>query len=216
MEEEQKEQMDVEKLNVESGNEELFKVSYATTSSKSEPQSPGNKNGEAEGEEEKRSDIFVPHARRSSYIQHHKGQLYLFGGKYEDLNDKEFTLCDMYSLNVKKLDEWKPIYEDKEFSDEVNKKTRMAESEDDDDEDEDDEDDEDEEEESDEEDEEDEEESEGPPVKEAESVQDYYARTSEHWLNLAKSDKENEQKSKKALTKISMELCFNFWNDSKK
>lgn len=63
----------------------------------------------------KHSDLFVPHARRSAYIQFHKGVLYLYGGKYENKDDKEITFNDMYSLNLKKLDEWKTLIEDKEL-----------------------------------------------------------------------------------------------------
>ncbi len=58
---------------------------------------------------------FLPHPRRSSFLQFHKSNLYLYGGKFEDRDDKELTLNDMYSLNLKKLDEWNIICEDKEL-----------------------------------------------------------------------------------------------------
>ena len=61
-------------------------------------------------------DVFLPHPRRSMFLQYHKSQLYLYGGKFEDKNDKEITLNDMYSLSLKKLDEWSCIFEDKEFN----------------------------------------------------------------------------------------------------
>lgn len=60
-------------------------------------------------------DVFLPQPRRSMFLQYHKSHLYLYGGKFEDKNDKEITLNDMYSLNLKKLDEWTCMFEDKEF-----------------------------------------------------------------------------------------------------
>jgi len=62
-----------------------------------------------------------PHPRRSSYIQYHKGLLYLYGGRFDDKEETEITFNDMYSLNMKKLDEWKIIYEDPEFKTELKK-----------------------------------------------------------------------------------------------
>lgn len=37
-----------------------------------------------------------------------KDTLYIYGGMME-INDREITLDDMYSLNLSKLDEWKCI-----------------------------------------------------------------------------------------------------------
>ena len=59
--------------------------------------------------------VLLPHPRRSSYIQFHKGTIYLYGGKFEAKDDKEITFNDMYTLNVKKLDEWKLVFEDKDL-----------------------------------------------------------------------------------------------------
>ena len=58
---------------------------------------------------------FSPLPRRNAYLQLHKGYLYLYGGCFEGKNGKEFTLTDMYCLNLKKLDEWKTLIEDKAF-----------------------------------------------------------------------------------------------------
>lgn len=60
-------------------------------------------------------DVFVPHPRRSMFLQYHKSMVYLYGGKFEDSNDKEITLNDLYSLNLKRFEEWTCINEDKEF-----------------------------------------------------------------------------------------------------
>lgn len=59
--------------------------------------------------------LLTPHPRRSSYIQFFKGNLYLYGGKFEGNDDLEITFNDMFCLNVKKLDEWKHIFEDKDI-----------------------------------------------------------------------------------------------------
>ena len=67
--------------------------------------------------------VLLPHPRRSSYIQFHKGTIYLYGGKFEDKDDKEITFNDMYALNIKKLDEWKLIFEDKDLKLEELKKS---------------------------------------------------------------------------------------------
>jgi hypothetical protein len=67
-----------------------------------------------------------PHPRRSSYIQYHKGLLYLYGGRFDDKEETEITFNDMYSLNFKKLDEWKIIYEDPEFKTELKKADELS------------------------------------------------------------------------------------------
>lgn len=67
------------------------------------------------------SDLFLPQPRRSSYLQFHKGILYMYGGRFEEKDDKEITLNDMFCLNLKKLDEWKVLFEDKELKTELKK-----------------------------------------------------------------------------------------------
>lgn len=37
-----------------------------------------------------------------------KGNLYLFGGEYEE-GSKQYTLNDFYSLDLHKMDEWKTL-----------------------------------------------------------------------------------------------------------
>jgi hypothetical protein len=59
--------------------------------------------------------LFQPHPRRSSYLQFHKSILYLYGGRFEDYEDRELTMNDMYCLNLKKLDEWKILHDDKDL-----------------------------------------------------------------------------------------------------
>lgn len=57
------------------------------------------------------SRIFQPARRMNCGLAVKKGCLFLYGGMFED-GDKQITYCDMYSLDLKKLDEWKTIIAD--------------------------------------------------------------------------------------------------------
>lgn len=149
-----------------------------------------------------RKDLFVPHQRRSSYLVFHKGYLYLYGGKFEDKNEREFTFNDMYCLNLKKLDEWRVIYEDREIAAEIKKANEASakevlDDEDDDDSDEDDDDDEDME-------------IDAPAIEPNESVEKYYERTEEVWMSQAEAEFPDEN-SKKLIKRMAYELCTLFW-----
>lgn len=50
-------------------------------------------------------DAFVPLARMNACMAVKHNVLYLYGGMFED-GDKQFTLSDMYSLDLHKLDQW--------------------------------------------------------------------------------------------------------------
>ena len=74
------------------------------------PQSNNNErtSNEAASSTDANPDIFVPHPRMSALMAVKNGILYLYGGIYE-VGDKQLSLCDMYSLDLHKLDEWKTI-----------------------------------------------------------------------------------------------------------
>lgn len=55
--------------------------------------------------------IFQPAERMSCGLAVKRGCLFLYGGMFED-GDKQITYSDMYSLDLKKLDEWKVIIRD--------------------------------------------------------------------------------------------------------
>lgn len=55
--------------------------------------------------------IFQPSGRMNCGLAVKHGCLYLYGGMFED-GDKQITYCDLYSLDLKKLDEWKIIVAD--------------------------------------------------------------------------------------------------------
>ncbi|KAL1116970.1 hypothetical protein AAG570_004298, partial [Ranatra chinensis] len=49
-----------------------------------------------------------PHSRINCALVVKSSKLYLYGGIFED-GDKQYTLCDFYSLDLHKLDEWKTL-----------------------------------------------------------------------------------------------------------
>ncbi|KAH8019470.1 hypothetical protein HPB51_019492 [Rhipicephalus microplus] len=55
-----------------------------------------------------RKDTFAPVSRMGSCMAIKHGVLYLYGGVFED-EDRQFTLSDMYALDLRKLDEWKVL-----------------------------------------------------------------------------------------------------------
>lgn len=55
-----------------------------------------------------RKDTFAPVSRMGSCMAIKHGVLYLYGGVFED-EDRQFTLSDMYGLDLRKLDEWKVL-----------------------------------------------------------------------------------------------------------
>ncbi|CAG9763379.1 unnamed protein product [Ceutorhynchus assimilis] len=55
--------------------------------------------------------LFQPSPRMNCGLAIKHGVLYLYGGMYED-GERELTFSDLYSLDLKKLDEWKVIIED--------------------------------------------------------------------------------------------------------
>ena len=54
---------------------------------------------------------FVPHARMNSMLAVKHGVLYMYGGLYEE-GEKQLTLSDIYSLDLRKLDEWHTLVSD--------------------------------------------------------------------------------------------------------
>ncbi len=144
------------------------------------------------------NDIVLPHPRRSMFMQCHKSTVYLFGGKFEDRDEKEITLNDLYSLNLKRLEEWQCVCEDKEFKSEQLKRQMESSSDEDEDDDSDGSD----------------MEIDAPKVEDGETLENYFERTSEVWTTEAASEFPDE-KSKKFLKKMAYEMCQMFWNSVK-
>ncbi|KAK9687729.1 hypothetical protein QE152_g36047 [Popillia japonica] len=82
----------------------VFKVSLG-------PSQTNQAVGSSQGDTSAPSDIFVPSPRMNSGLAVKHGTLYLYGGMFED-GDKQITLNDFYSFDMKKMDEWKTIIAD--------------------------------------------------------------------------------------------------------
>ncbi|KAK5643058.1 hypothetical protein RI129_009225 [Pyrocoelia pectoralis] len=64
-------------------------------------------------EAEDKVDIFKPSPRMNCGLTVKHGILYMFGGMVEDA-DKQLTMSDFYSLDLRKLDKWNVLVQDKE------------------------------------------------------------------------------------------------------
>uniref|UniRef100_A0A671SPX6 Kelch domain-containing protein 4-like n=1 Tax=Sinocyclocheilus anshuiensis TaxID=1608454 RepID=A0A671SPX6_9TELE len=149
---------------------------------------------EEDGEEEEAAamaPLVEPCPRSSAMAMVKHSKLYLYGGMFE-VGDRQFTLSDLYSLDLHKMDQWDVLVE-------MDPKTQewLEESESEDEEEAkggDDEEDDEEEEDSDEESEED---ADHPPVKAGEALADYQTRTEKYWLGLARANLGPDAKEKK-------------------
>ncbi|XP_077066560.1 kelch domain-containing protein 4 [Siphateles boraxobius] len=134
--------------------------------------------------------LVEPCPRSSAMATVKHGKLYLYGGMFE-VGDRQFTLSDLYSLDLHKMDLWDVLVE-------MDPKTQewLEESEDEDEEEakggDEEEDDEEESEE-----EEGEEDADHPPVNPGEALADYQARTEKYWLGLARANMGPDAKEKK-------------------
>ena len=71
----------------------------------------GGSSGVARGDGCPSSAPFVPRARMNCMLAVKHGVLYMYGGLYEE-GDKQLTLSDLYSLDLRKLDEWSTLVSD--------------------------------------------------------------------------------------------------------
>ncbi|XP_012215600.1 kelch domain-containing protein 4 [Linepithema humile] len=91
----------------------------------------------------KEGTIFFPSPRINAAMAVKHNVLYLYGGMVEE-DDRQYTLCDFYSMDCRKLDEWKTLIADDLFSQEWfdssddSEEDKESENEDEEDEDEDD------------------------------------------------------------------------------
>ncbi|XP_044125852.1 kelch domain-containing protein 4 isoform X2 [Bufo gargarizans] len=158
---------------------------------------------EEEPEEEAAGPQVEPSPRSSSMTAIKQGVLYVYGGMFE-VGDRQFTLNDLYSLDLHKMEEWKVLVEmdpktqewlgesDSEGEEEEEEGAEGGE--------------EDEEEES----EEESDEEEHPPVEPHEKYSDYLPRTEPHWIQLARANMGPEAKEKKVL-KVAHAMAKTFY-----
>ncbi|XP_046889743.1 kelch domain-containing protein 4 [Hypomesus transpacificus] len=162
---------------------------------------PGTRMEEASEEEEEDDDddddeegataaLVEPCSRSSAMATVKYGKLYLYGGMFE-VGDRQFTLNDLYCLDMHKMEQWEVLVnmdpKTQEWLDESGS--------------------EEEEEDEDEEDEED-----HPPVQPAESLSEYQTRTEQYWLDLARTNMGQEAKDNK-VHKVALAMAKVFYED---
>lgn len=105
-EEQEEENMEVEEIKEATekttiADDGVFKITLGPSTSE-----PGSSLQKADGPK-----AFQPAKRMNCGLAVKRGCLFLYGGMFED-GDKQVTYADMYSLDLKKLDEWKTIIPD--------------------------------------------------------------------------------------------------------
>lgn len=152
-----------------------------------------------------------PCPRSSAMATVRQGKLFLYGGMFE-VGDRQFTLSDLYCLDLNKMDVWQVLVM---MDPKTQEWLEASESEEDDEE----EDEEaaakgaeGEEEESEEESEDEDDEEEHPAVKEEETVTDYQARTEQYWIGVARANMGADAKDKK-VAKVGLAMAKAFYED---
>jgi hypothetical protein len=115
-------QIEMKEENEKIKDSDVFQLSYSEV----EPRTSNENNQDTINNKNQVKDILKPSCRRSSYIQFYKSNLFVYGGKFEDNEDNEITFNDMYYLNVKKMEEWITLYEDKDLKLEKIKNASMS------------------------------------------------------------------------------------------
>ncbi|XP_069492271.1 kelch domain-containing protein 4 [Ambystoma mexicanum] len=177
----------------------------------SSPDTEAEKSEEEGEEEESDEDATGPQVepcpRSNAMTAVNHGILYVYGGMFE-VGDRQFTLNDLYSLDLHKMEEWKVLVE-------MDPKTQEWLDESDDDED-----DvegaeggsEEEDEESSDDECEDEQEEDHPIVNPSEEYVDYLPRTEQYWIKLARRNMGPDAKEKK-VHKVAHAMAQTFYDD---
>ncbi|XP_056381519.1 kelch domain-containing protein 4 isoform X2 [Hyla sarda] len=173
------------------------------------PASDEDSSEEEEEELEAAGPQVEPCPRSSTLMAIKQGILYLYGGMFE-VGDRQFTLNDLYSLDLQKMEEWKVLVEmdpkTQEWLGESDSEGEQSAEEREEEEDVDDDD----EEESEEEEDDDIDEEQHPPVEPHEKYSDYLPRTEQHWIQLARENMGSEAKEKKVL-KVAHAMAKTFY-----
>ncbi|XP_074533808.1 kelch domain-containing protein 4 [Halichoeres trimaculatus] len=171
---------------------------------------PGAQEEQCGHEKERKEDddsasapLVEPCPRSNAMATTSQGKLFLYGGMFE-VGDRQFTLNDLYCLDLHKMDQWEVLVEmdpktqewleESESEDDEMDEAKGAEGE----------------EESEEDDEEDEEDH--PAVKEGETVTDYQNRTEGYWIGLARANMGPDAKDKK-VAKVALAMAKVFYED---
>ncbi|XP_060595724.1 kelch domain-containing protein 4-like [Ruditapes philippinarum] len=196
--------METESENTMETEESVFKLTVGPQSSLSDETCDKVKTTEP-------VNVFTPSARMNTLLVVKNGLLFLYGGIYE-VGDKQYTLSDMYSLDINKMEEWtiliesdlkNQVWEESDSSSDEDDmeggakcaKRKPSDSDESDDDDDDDEIDIDF--------------SDAPERPASEAIKDYFERTKDYWLKKAKEycDSEDMSLSEKKLEKLAKEMC---------
>ncbi|XP_063168817.1 kelch domain-containing protein 4 isoform X2 [Candoia aspera] len=157
---------------------------------------PQGESPESEGEEDGKGNEaskppVEPCPRSNAMLAVKHGVLYLYGGMFE-VGDRQFTLNDLYALDLHKMEEWKVLVEmdpktqewlEESESDEDVEGAEGGEEEEG-------------EEDSEEEESEEDDKEEHPAVQQDEKFADYLSRTEQYWMNLARQNMGPDAKEK--------------------
>ncbi|KAM7002069.1 kelch domain-containing protein 4 [Tautogolabrus adspersus] len=180
---------------------------------------PGAQEEEQEDEDEEEDEddesasaaLVEPCPRSSAMATTRQGKLFLYGGMFE-VGDRQFTLNDLYCLDLHKMDQWEVLVEmdpktqewleESESEDDEEEEAQGAEGE--------------EEKESEEESEDDEGkgfyEEDHPEVKKEETVTEYQIRTEGYWIGVARANMGPDAKDKK-VAKVALAMAKVFYED---
>ncbi|XP_061825877.1 kelch domain-containing protein 4 [Nerophis lumbriciformis] len=166
-----------------------------------------NEQEEEEEEEDDTVSVLVePCPRSSAMATVRQGKLFLYGGMFE-VGNRQFTLNDLYCLDLHKMDHWDVLVEMDPKTQEWLEESASEEDDDDDEEEEVEGGAEGGEEESDEEDD-----NEHPAVKDEETLNEYQARTEQYWIGLARTNMGPDAKDKK-VAKVALAMAKVFYED---
>ncbi|XP_030313513.1 kelch domain-containing protein 4 isoform X2 [Calypte anna] len=174
---------------------------------------PAGEQEKPESEEEEEDGALGQHVepcpRSNAMLAVKHGVLYVFGGMFE-VGDRQFTLSDLHSIDLHKLEEWKVLVE---MDPKTQEWLEESESDEDDDDLEGAEGGEDGEESSEEESEDEEGAEQHPSVQPGEEHPDFLARTEQYWIQLARSNMGPDAKEKKVV-KVAHAMAKTFYEDS--
>ncbi|NXX95046.1 KLDC4 protein, partial [Centropus bengalensis] len=174
---------------------------------------PAEEKERSESEEEEDGALgqqVEPCPRSNAMLAVKNGLLYVYGGMFE-VGDRQFTLSDLYSIDLHKMEEWKVLVEMDPKTQEWLEGSESDEEEDDDIEGA--EGGEEEEESSEEESEDEEGEEQHPSVQPDEKPADYLSRTEQYWIKLARSNMGLDAKEKKVV-KVAHAMAKTFYEGS--
>ncbi|XP_006860339.1 PREDICTED: kelch domain-containing protein 4 [Chrysochloris asiatica] len=151
--------------------------------------------------EEAGAPVVAPSPRSNAMLAVKHGLLYVYGGMFE-AGDRQFTLSDLYCLDLQKMEGWKALVEMDPDTQEWLEETDSEEDGD-----------EEEEDTGEESSEEDTADATPPPAEHVESYEDYLCRTEPHWVARARESLGPEAKEKKVL-RAAHAMAKEFFHDS--